>query len=367
MKREFSIFLDLVRFLSACLVVIYHSNRRDVVESVLPMSEYGHAAVIVFFILSGYVIAYVTEQKESDPLTYSLSRMSRIYSLAIPAVLLTPLLDIVGEGMTPAFYVDTTTHDHALLRVVTSLAFLNEIWFISITSFSNVPYWSLCYEVWYYILFGIYTFVKRPIKWPLLVGVCLLLGPKILLLLPLWVLGVVLYRWKVGYEINEITGWLLFVGSIGALIAFKSLGVDASLENALKQLIGPHWHRELTFSKFFLADYVFGPIVFANLLAFRRIAHRFSTLLRVFERPIRFCAGFTFSLYILHQPLLLFFAAAIDGSPAGFGFYFAVIGAVVITVLIVGSLTESRRYWFRSRLAIGWELVATRFRAAKGI
>lgn len=367
MTREFSIYLDFVRFTAACLVVIYHSNRRDIVENVLPMSDYGHAAVIVFFILSGYVIAYVTDQKERTVRAYSLSRMSRIYSLAIPAVLLTPLLDLAGEALTPGFYTGATTHDYGLLRAVTSLLFLNEVWFVSITSFSNVPYWSLCYEVWYYVLFAVFTFIRSNLKWPTLAFICLLLGPKIVLLMPLWILGVVLYRWEAGYAVKESTGWILFLGSCLALAIFEWLGIDERLTEYLKQFIGPDWHRELTFSKFFLADYVFGPIVFANFMGFRRIAPRFGRLLLAWERPIRFCAGFTFSLYILHQPLLLFFAALINGEPSDYGFYFQVIGAMAATVVVIGSLTESRRYWFRNKLERVWILVTGRFAFAKSV
>jgi len=59
MKKEFSIYLDLVRFLAALAVVIYHSNMRNIIEANLPFSQHGHAARIVFFVLSGYVISYI--------------------------------------------------------------------------------------------------------------------------------------------------------------------------------------------------------------------------------------------------------------------------------------------------------------------
>lgn len=42
MNKGFSIYLDLVRFLAACLVYIYHSNQRLLVEEILPASNFGH-------------------------------------------------------------------------------------------------------------------------------------------------------------------------------------------------------------------------------------------------------------------------------------------------------------------------------------
>ena len=156
MAPAFSIYLDLVRFVAACLVVVYHSNSRLIVEAPLPFSQYGHSAVIIFFVLSGYVIAFTTATKERNAKVYWASRLSRVLSLALPAVLLTPLLDLIGESLAPALYAGNTTHGLAWLRVMSSLLFLNEIWSVSIMSFSNIAYWSLNYEVWYYVLPKIY-------------------------------------------------------------------------------------------------------------------------------------------------------------------------------------------------------------------
>ena len=78
MNRPFSIYLDVVRFTAAVLVYLWHSNQRFLVESALPASNYGHSSVIVFFVLSGFVIAYVTDTKESSLSVYSASRIARV-------------------------------------------------------------------------------------------------------------------------------------------------------------------------------------------------------------------------------------------------------------------------------------------------
>ena len=74
--------------------------------------------------------------------SYAASRISRIYSVALPAVLLTVALDAVGRQLYPAPY--GYPFDNFLLRGAASLLMLNEVWFVSITSFSNIPYWSIC-------------------------------------------------------------------------------------------------------------------------------------------------------------------------------------------------------------------------------
>jgi peptidoglycan/LPS O-acetylase OafA/YrhL len=348
MKKEFSIYLDLVRFLAALLVVIYHSNMRSISVEKLPFSNHGHAAVIVFFVLSGYVISYISATKERTPIEYWSSRLSRFYSLAIPVVLLCPLLDLAGETLAPQFYGNATTHNLAWLRIFTSLTFMNEVWNISIMSFSNVPYWSLCYEMWYYILFAIVMFTHgRPRV--LLVGASvLLLGPKIIVLAPIWMLGVVLHRYQPLYRIPQWQGWVLFLASWPLYALFQHYQLTELGSDLLKQWIGEKWHREMTFSKFFLTDYLLALIIAANFVGYRVIAHRFSRPLISCEKVIRWLSGYTFSLYIFHQPLLLFFAAVFNGDPNGKLFYAEVIGATLLSIVVIGTFTEQKRHHLRS-------------------
>ena len=64
MDRYFSIYLDAIRFCMAFLVFFYHSAFPNFLPW-LPWVDVGHHAVIVFFVLSGLVIAYVSEAKEN--------------------------------------------------------------------------------------------------------------------------------------------------------------------------------------------------------------------------------------------------------------------------------------------------------------
>src|SRR5689334_1839819 len=56
----FSIYLDLVRFVAAMSVVLAHCRQNGLYEGYLPSLNTAHSAVIVFFVLSGYVIAAST-------------------------------------------------------------------------------------------------------------------------------------------------------------------------------------------------------------------------------------------------------------------------------------------------------------------
>ena len=354
MKKEFSIYLDLVRFIAAVLVVIHHSNFRALSEARVWFSQFGPAAVIIFFVLSGYVISYVAATKEGEPIEYWASRLSRFYSLAIPIVLLCPLLDSIGESLAPVFYEGKTTHGFALLRIFTSLTYLNEIWTIAIMSFSNVPYWSLNYEMWYYALFAIITFMRgKPRVW-LAVAVVVFVGPKIVLLSPIWILGVVLHRDQRLYQLAAWQYWALFLLSWPLFYVYVQYHFANVSSDMLGAVIGEKWLTNLSFSKYFLANYLLALVIAANFVGFRGIAHRFSMPLLKIEKPVRWFSAFTFSLYILHQPLLQFYAALINGDPGGKLFYIEVVAATLATVLVVGTFTEQKRHllkrWIRQGL-----------------
>ena len=362
MRREFSVYLDLIRFVAALMVVVYHSNIRLLITEKLPFSNHGHTAVIIFFVLSGYVISYISSTKETSATDYWASRLSRFYSLVIPVIVLCPVIDLAGEALAPQFYVDKTTHGLALLRIFASLTFLNEIWRISIMPFSNTPYWSVCYEMWYYIFFAIATFTKGNARVFLLVFACCLVGPKILLLAPIWILGVVLHRWALLYQTPEWLGWVLFLASIPLYGLFQQYDVSAVSSELLRQWIGDQWHRDLYYSKFFLADYLLALIVAANFAGFRCVAHRFSLLIGMIEKPVRWVAGLTFSLYIFHQPLIQFFAAVFNGNPNDRLFYLEVMFAMIFTIILIISYFERQRHpmrrclrqWLQSASRTNW-------------
>nr|WP_315249367.1 acyltransferase [uncultured Duganella sp.] len=346
MKREFSLYLDVVRVLAAGAVILYHSNFRLLTAERLPFSQHGHAAVMVFFVLSGYVIAHIAQQRENTPLEYWSSRLARFYTLAIPTVLLTPLLDLLGQTMAPQFYDGTTTHGWAALRIATSLAFLNEVWLASIMAFSNVPYWSLCYEFWYYVLFAILAFVRGRRRWWWAGATALLLGPKIMALAPVWALGVLLQRWQRLQAIGPALGALLFAVSLPAYGLFHVYGLSEMGSAWLRRLIGPELHHQMAFSRFFITDYLLALIVACNFAGMRALAPYVGKPLLWAEPAIRLLAGYTFSAYILHQPLLQFYAALFNGDPHRPWFYLATMTATLTSIAAIGSVTEGRRrYW----------------------
>jgi peptidoglycan/LPS O-acetylase OafA/YrhL len=343
MGQAFSIYLDLVRFTAACLVYLYHSNQRLLVQEGLVASDYGHSGVVVFFVLSGLVIAFITDTKERQWASYAASRIARIYSVALPAVLLTILLDTVGRQWYPALYA-LHPFDQFSLRSLASLLMLNELWFFSITTFSNGPYWSIGYEVWYYVAFGLWAFLPRHWGRWVLVGLAFLVGPKIVLMAPIWGLGVLLYHWRQLNHISVLQGWALVVVSTAGIVAFHQANLMWRSAALLKELVGAHWYPLYTYSRFFMGDYLLGALVFLHFAGIRRVSGQLAPVLFWAQRPIRYLAGYTLSLYLLHQPLFLFWAAVLRGDPNGYTYWAMTTALVAVSVWAIGWLTENKRH-----------------------
>jgi peptidoglycan/LPS O-acetylase OafA/YrhL len=355
MNRPFSIYLDLVRFGAACLVYLWHSNMRLLVEDILPASRYGHSSVIVFFVLSGFVIAYVTDTKEKTWVDYGASRLSRLGSVVVPTLLLTPLLDAAGRALYPAMY-DTFPWDRFGLRLAGCALMLNEAWFISITFFSNVPYWSIAFEFWYYVLFALVMFVPSRWRWWAVGAMALLVGPKIVLLAPVWWAGVLLYRWAWPRTWSMPVSWLVAVSATAAIVVTHAAGLYEFTAEITRKALGNERFLELTFARFALGDYLLGTLVFLQFAAVRNVAQQLAPLLLAIERPVRWLAGYTFTLYLLHQPLFLFWTSVVRGDPKGHGFWWTVTALTALSVVVIGSVTEHRREalrrWLR-RLLLG--------------
>ncbi len=353
MNLQFSLYLDLIRFLAAILVVLYHANVRYLSTEILPLSSHGHIAVIFFFVLSGYVIAYVTDIKESRLSLYWSSRLSRIYSVALPVIIITPLLDLAGLNISqyPIIYHDTP-NDWWPIRILASLFFLNETWFNSIMCFSNTPFWSLCYEMSYYLIFSLLIFIKGRVRWWAVTVACLIIGPKILLLFPVWLMGVYLHRTKKIKCISKLFGWILFISSSIILTLWEYLDITNYFSEYVKALVGIKFHTQLAFSKYFLGDWVLGVLIFLNFTAFQAIAEQFSILLNPLSRMIRYSASFTLTLYLFHQPLIQFYAALISGEKGNIVYFWQTMTATMLTIFALGHLTEHRREEIRRWLLI---------------
>ena len=341
-----SLYFDVVRFAAAIVVMLSHIWPLIFPHTPLPWP--GHAAVVVFFVLSGYVIAFASDRPGLLAGTYATHRAVRILSVTVPALLLSIVIaPYVATGGAVPFAGPMSIPDPEFWRAIcVNLFFLGESWLGSSTPPFNPPFWSLSYEVWYYVIFGVWMFSAAKWRPWLTAAAVFLAGFNIVLLLPVWLLGVVIYRKKIA--LPEGIALQLFAATVVLGLAYYWL--DCSVWIRGYMIAGaPDFMRTLNGSNQFVGDFLLGLIVAANFVAAASIS-RHLDFLAIVARPIRYLASFTLSVYLFHLPLAVFIWDGLQvRSVPGFALL------LLTGIFVLGSITERNnkrlRDWVERALA----------------
>ena len=216
-----SLFLDAMRLGAALTVLYIHAADQWLPSKIHDPSKAGnvaHMAVVVFFVLSGFVISYTTHTNNRGTTQYAFARLSRLCSVVIPALLVAILAEELIKISKPELAVGFL-RGISLPRYLISATFLNEIWFFSAAPPINLPLWSLSFEFWYYVIFGLWFYKRAGIKgyaYPIIA--CLIAGPKILLLMPVWLMGCLAYNYHFSLKKTAIAWYLIAILLIAAVL-----------------------------------------------------------------------------------------------------------------------------------------------------
>ncbi|MDB5413925.1 MAG: acyltransferase 3 [Rubritepida sp.] len=342
MKPATSCYLDLLRISAAIVVLLSHY-----MPSLYGWHENwitGHDAVIVFFVLSGFVVAYAAEFRDKNIGTYAISRLSRLWSVGIPSLLIGLIVAGLGSNGGYDFWLNT------VFSVLLNLFFLGEGWNWEIFAPGNGPYWSINYEAWYYIIFGIAFYLRTPYRTPLLILALVLAGPKIVLLLPIWLAGVVLFRYRHILVVSPGTASFMLISSIIAFAYVSSTQLTVWSREWLRDLTGGYSYL-LGPSTSILGDYLLLPIICMNIVAANNLGGIVGAAFEKLRTTIAFISSFTLSVYLFHMPLHYLFADVFSKYlhrtlPPNLIFFLCIVGIVSI-----GFLTEHKRHWLRTWMA----------------
>jgi peptidoglycan/LPS O-acetylase OafA/YrhL len=312
-KMALSHFLNFSRGIAALLVLFFHIRTALVVpydslevhnwltRALFVASSLGHDAVIIFFVLSGYLVGGAVlklDMKSSDDLrAYWIDRAVRIG----PVLIATTAFSVALQHAAPLF----ECHDTSTTVLGNALALQN---FLVKPLCNNLPLWSISNEVVYYFAFPVMiaAFSRVFSVWLAIsiIGVtlvCILslsLAPldesNIVLDFPFWLIGAALWfvpgnfhRWR----------WLALLMVAGALL-FGRLDFGKSF----------FWFRDLflaTAFSFLLVTFINRPMPQSGLRA---------TIASHVAYWSRWFAELSFSLYVIHYPLIRLYIYAGLGS-----------------------------------------------------
>ena len=349
MTPGLSLYLDLLRVMAAFQVVVYHLGKVDAAgfgQNVF--NAWGHEAVVVFFVLSGFVISHTAHTSDRTFRRYASSRISRLYSVVLPCLAITVVLDSIGMRLAPQVYDVFKISDNIdvpFARLIFCLLMLSESW-VSVRFFSIVPFWSLCYEFWYYVLFGCcfyFTGAKRVV---LVVVAALISGPRILLLFPIWLMGVAAYKAPVRLMWSRPSVWLaliqpILVGAAYVHFDLREWGVQPA--NWVLERFG----YSLGWSMLVVSDSILGLSFALHLAAAKQFDGALLRLFQPFGPAIRWGAGRSFTLYLMHQPVLFVLTALMLSFAEGPWRPALILAGTVTVPLLMAPMIEVQRHRLR--------------------
>ncbi|ABG58167.1 acyltransferase family protein [Cytophaga hutchinsonii] len=345
MNRNTSIYLDFLRVISALGVVICHANMSFFSIGLnLCNGEFGHKMVVVFFVLSGFLIAYTTEVKNKDLHGYIIDRISRLYPVIIPALLLTFIIDQIGYQFDPGYYGPYIHTASYYAKYFITFFNLNEIWFSSAKPPTNAPFWSLAYEVWYYIIFAVWIYAVKWKRYILLALIFLCIGYKIVLLFPIWLMGVALFKLS-KHTVSTIFSVLLFVATSILIIGLVTENIHPVFP-VVSRIGDPYFF----YSYDFLNDILLGAIVCLNIFAVNSFNRSLIDENNFLIVKIKWFSSVTFSVYLFHFPVMILFGVL--------GFYnkesvlevLILVLGIVVFCCFLGYYTEQKRFVFKKIL-----------------
>ena len=303
-----SAYLDALRAIAANLVVAAH-----ILTMFFGLHDpwsFGALGITVFFLLSGFLITQSmlrwAQRPEPRAPGFFADRVARIFTPYAPALVIIALVNLVvidrpmvdGVNTGPVTFVGNLLllQDHAIYQFM-EIAGIDVPW--RIQSYNTAePFWTVAVEMWIYVAVGLFFFCLlkgEPIRWSLslvLAAACIPVivwnaaagGGKSLTLI--WLVGAVagllFHLWRThGYLRHRLIGVALIVlGAVALIGRSGKIGFD------------PYDLQTATL----IAMIIFGAL--AVLIGVARAP-------ALLTRPAVFFASYSYSLYLMHNTVLI--------------------------------------------------------------
>jgi peptidoglycan/LPS O-acetylase OafA/YrhL len=298
---------------------------------------------VVFFLISGWLVGGSLLNKMERPgaiRLYAIDRVTRLWTVLVPTFALILAFGIVTGQLDPRSIDFSADNAFSASSLAGNLAGLQRV--VVPTFGGNYPLWSLANETWYYLMFPllIMSFAPRS-RAPALsvLALCAILLPVIMVLyFSIWLLGAAFSRVRI--ECGALTRAALLAVLAALSVYFRFYGSNDDMVLAS-----------------YPQDLLLG-IVFMVFLSTTVIRPRPATAM---VAPLRstatFFSNFSFTLYVVHVPLLAMIAWLGDqllgrsalraDSLVDLGIYFAMLAGVVGFAYGFYLMFEARTYQIR--------------------
>jgi peptidoglycan/LPS O-acetylase OafA/YrhL len=368
-------FLNFSRWISSFVVLVGHERhllladfRRTVDHGFLQSLFYfltppGPGAVVVFFVVSGFLVGGATWEKWRkggvNLRAYAAARVSRIYTVLLPALIVGLVVDLVGLHYFNAsgLYTDPSQYHVNIspkLRLgLDATTFLGNLALVQTILTpclgSNGPLWSLAFEWWYYILFALIALAIlgsgfiRHCAWMIAAILALALPQRLLVWGLIWIVGAISFRWSRSnkWRPHPLLGVGLF---LVCSILYRTMNAGESDPNSD------------SISAQYAYNLLYGISYALALVSIIRIEN-YRLPLPDFHRKM---AGFTYTTYLFHFPLMLFFVAFLyqefgvafsqSFSASGLAYFALLTVAIWLLCYLISQIAERHTGQVRKRL-----------------
>lgn len=356
--------LDLIRGLAASFVVWDHVNKlffervNDAVAAAPGAflkqhpglffwgwsMEQGFTAVTVFFVLSGFLIGGAVKramEKGWDWPRYLIARCTRLCVPLFPALLVGGLMDYFGyqyfggngiyEGRFVLALQDGGVAGHLTFEtLIGNLCFLQTM-YVPVWG-SNGPLWSLDLEFWYYLYLPLtlllFALRKRSAQVGtamILLGALVLTGRWALPLFPVWAIGAILAFVDLPFKrLSRSAVWACWGFFVACLL--------------LKWVKDIHLHH----MDYYLTGIGFTVAFIGTLLAPSSGEHARKNWF------VTWSASISYTLYLVHYPLLMLLSAWLIGDRAPFAMTPA-NAPIAVGILLTAWLFATIMWWLAER------------------
>ncbi len=309
---------------------------------------FAHQAVLVFFLISGWLVGGSLLGKLGQPqaiASYAIDRVSRLWTVLLPTFGLMLLFGLLTGALDPGGVDFASTNDFSATVLAGNLVGLQTV---TLPEFGgNYALWSLANETWYYLMFPLLVAGagggawRRAASLALLLAIALLLPFPIVLYFLTWLLGAIAARVRIvcGTPFRLAAA----AAAAGAAVYVRVAGINDDMNAA-------------TFNQDILCSLAF-------LLCLASLPQRIDPASRLLVRVRRigdFFAAFSFTLYVLHLPLiglmrhgarLLFGSDRLSPlAPLHYAVYAGMLGLLLLLSWLAWWAFESRTPQVRRRL-----------------
>jgi peptidoglycan/LPS O-acetylase OafA/YrhL len=339
-SAESSTLLDFIRGGAAQLVVIGHGISFFEIAPYLQQPHFPYLqniAVLIFFIISGFVISYSlsgkSDNKDYQYFNYLVDRTARIYTTFIPALIFVLFIDSISIYFNGDLYQYWAAFD--LRTFVGNLFMLQDFPGLPLTSFGSArPFWTLAIEWWIYLFVGAVFFF--------------LVKKKSLALFAVIVIFSVVPMYNfLGGRGNGLFLYWLFGSVIYVVWASDCLGKIPTNVKSIVLLCVLALASYRVLDTLVAYDPVFAFLIAVAICISIDLAPNFK-LSKIFCVGSTFVAGYSYTLYLIHYSILDFL---LKEYGQGIWVFWAGFFLSNFFAMVVGYFFEERgarfvRFWF---------------------